>query len=79
VQPMLQWKSDEYYTACVCALVPIGIQHAMRMRHVICGLARSTIFFPHYLINGTIFDKTLWKTKCVFRVSLHICLQHFSF
>ena len=29
----------------------------MRMRHiVICGLPRSTILSPHYLINGTIFE-----------------------
>jgi hypothetical protein len=24
---------------------------------VICGLSGSTVFFPHYLINGTIFEK----------------------
>ena len=30
----------------------------MRMRHiVICSLPGSTIFFPHYPINGTILEK----------------------
>jgi len=43
------------------------IQHAMRMRHiVIYDLSGSTIFFPHYLINGTVFVKKLLNTKCVF-------------
>jgi hypothetical protein len=26
------------------AFVALGIQHAMRMRHVICGLSGSTLF-----------------------------------
>jgi hypothetical protein len=32
--------------------VALGIQHAMRMRHVVCGLPGST-----FLINGTISEK----------------------
>jgi hypothetical protein len=54
--------------------VAVFIHHAMRMRHiVICGLPRSATVYPHYLINGTTFEKKkLLKTECVFRVSLQL-------
>ena len=43
----------------------------MRMRHIVTyGLPQSTIFFPHYLINETIFEKKLLNAKCVFWFSV---------
>ena len=49
-----------WVSVCVCArarvFAALVIRHATRMRHiVICGLPRSTIFPPHFLISGTIF------------------------
>jgi hypothetical protein len=57
----------------VCVFVALGIQHAMHVHHIgISGLPRSTLFFPHYLTNGTIFEKKLLDTKCVLILSTTI-------
>ena len=42
-----------------CVFVALLIQHAKRIRRISlsCGLSGSTILFPHYLTNGTIFGK----------------------
>jgi len=36
-KPLFSWKSNKFYILRVCVLA-LGIGHAMRMRHVICGL-----------------------------------------
>jgi hypothetical protein len=39
----------------------------MRMRHIaVRGLHRYTTFFPHFLINGKIFEKVTERKMCVF-------------
>ena len=38
--------------------VALGVQHAMRVRHIFCNLSCCKIFFRNYLINGTILEKS---------------------
>jgi hypothetical protein len=49
-----------------CVFVALVIQHAMRIRHIVMRPVRLHHMFPHYLIKGTIFEKTLLNIKCVF-------------
>ena len=50
----------------------------MHVRHiVICGLRGSTVFFPHYLTNGTIFGGGLLNIKSVFEFSLQLLSETF--
>jgi hypothetical protein len=49
---------------CECVFVALVIKHAKHMLHVLpVGLCNM---FQHYLINGTNFEKTLLKLRCVF-------------
>jgi hypothetical protein len=54
---ILQWKAISI-TYFKCVFVALSIQHENSLRHLfICGLVESTIFFPHYLTKGRIFEK----------------------
>ena len=44
-----------------------------------CGLSGCTEFFPHYLINATIYRKEVTVTECVFSSSNKVPVKHTSF
>ena len=77
MQPLLQWKSNKYYIfrVCVCCVrIPACNVHAtyFHLRPV-----RFLNYFPHYLINGTMFLKKLLNIKCVFWFSLQLLPETF--
>jgi hypothetical protein len=43
--------------------VALGIQYAMRMSNIVNWSVRLHHIFPHYLINGTIFEKNSIEHK----------------
>jgi hypothetical protein len=65
LQPLLQLKSNEYYTICVS--VAVVIQHAMRMRHILCYVACPAVqYFSTLSHKRHDFPKTVTEYKmCV--------------
>jgi hypothetical protein len=62
-------------TCSECVFVALGIQHIKSMGLITSSVACLAVpyFFPH-LINGTIYEKTLWVKRYVFWFSL-LCLS----
>jgi hypothetical protein len=49
------------------------------MRLIMCGLPRSTVFFPPYLLKDTIFEISYWIQNVCFDILCNVYLKHFSF
>jgi hypothetical protein len=72
---LLLWKSSKYYIFWVCFF---NLNYPARISLAPCYIViRLPYFFPHYLINGTIFVKTFLNTKCVFLFSLQLLSEIF--
>ena len=62
---MIVAMKKQWVLHILSVFVDLGIQHAMRMRHVvICGLQGSAVYF-HIIVNGTIFEEKILDIKCV--------------
>jgi len=63
--------------ARACSLIYLPSKARVSYNIVICGLSGCTIYYPHYLINGMIFGKTLLNVKYVFSFSLQLLSETF--
>ena len=79
LQPLLQWKSNGYYIfwVCVCSLS----YPACNAYAPYCHLWSVQLYniFPHYLINGPIFEKkkSYWTQNVCFDFLYNFCLKTF--
>jgi len=76
VQPLLQWKNNGYYIFWVCVCI---LRYPVPSAHAPYCLWPALLYniFPRYLINGTIFGKSLLNTNCVFWFSLQLLAATF--
>jgi len=66
MQSLLLWKSNEYYTTCVCIS---SLRYTACNAHApYCHVWPALLYniFPHYLIKDKIFEKKVTENKmCV--------------
>jgi hypothetical protein len=53
-------------TCSECVSLDLGIQHAMRMRNLSSVACLALHYFSTFLINDTIFEKSVLNIKCLF-------------
>jgi hypothetical protein len=68
-------------TYCGCVFIALGIQHAMRMRHIVnCGLSvRLYNIFSTFSHKRHDFRKKITEHKMCFDFLYNFCVKHFSF
>jgi hypothetical protein len=69
----------EFITHSECVSTALVIRQAKGMRRIILSSVVSLAhIFPHYLIKGTSFGKTLLNIKSYFDFLYKFCLKYFS-